>query len=562
MAEQVETDGQTPDDGSLFNEIVEGTFLGEEEQGFAFELEGDQRAYVDPDEYDDGPGWEEGELVNLLVDQKANGAWKASARKVEKLEFWDWIEEARKSQEVVEGDILQENKGGLSVDIGLRAFLPRSHVELHKVGDTAQFVGRHEKFTIIKFDKKRCNVVVSRRKVLQQEREQRKQETIDQIEEGKVFEGVIRNMKPYGAFVDVGGIDGLLHISNISWSRLDHPSEELEDGQTVEVVVLEYDEDEERLSLGRKQLLDDPWETFEKGHEEGDTVEGKVVSLADFGAFIEVAPGLEGLVHVTELAWTGRTNHPGEVLDVGDEVEVKIIEIDPDKRRIGLSLKQLEPNPWEEFAGEVEVGEIIEGEITNITNFGMFVEVAPDIEGLVHVSDLSWTEQIEDISDHYEVGEEVEAKVLEVDVDAQRLGLGVKQLEKDPWAKAEEVAVPGEKIKVEITKLTDFGAFAEVVEGVEGLIHISELSERRIERAGEVVRPGNTVEALVLKFDRKEERIGLSLKKDQLEEEASEYVDDGEPTATFGDVFASQLGDVSSVVEEEEEEDEDEEKDD
>ncbi len=554
--EPTDTDSQQADD--LHNTIRAARFTERTADGYLFELDGGERAVVDADEFDGEAPWEEDDELELLVEQKQNGVWSASVRKVDKLAFWDDLEQARKDQRVVEGDILKENKGGLSVDIGVRAFLPRSHVELHQVDDCVTYVGRSEEFTVIKFDKKRCNIVVSRRKVLEQQREQQRQETLEAIEEGGVFTGTVRNLKPYGAFVDIGGVDGLLHISNISWSRIDHPSEVLEPGDELEVEVLEFDRDDERLSLGRKQLLDDPWEAFEQAHREGDVVEGEVVSLADFGAFVEVAEGLEGLIHVTELSWVDRTNHPGEVLDVGDEVEVKIIDIDPDKRRVGLSLKQLEPNPWEEYAEQVEVGEVVSGEITNITDFGMFVEVVEDVEGLVHVSDLSWTEEIQDVSEHYEVGEEVEAKVLEIDVEAQRLGLGIKQLTDDPWSEAEKVAEPGDKIEVEVTKLTDFGAFARVVEGVEGLIHISELAERRINHPREAVRPGEKVEALVLKFDRDAERIGLSLTKDQLEQDVQEYVgDEEEGAATLGDVIGDQLGEYSSEVEEEAEDDED-----
>lgn len=554
MAEtrQTDTDSQTTDD--LHNQIVPATFAERDGDGYVFKLENGERAVVDADEFDGNAPWETGDERKIVVEQKKNGAWSASARKVDKLELWDEVEQAREDQRVVEGDILEENKGGLSVDIGLRAFLPRSHVELHQVDDCGKYVGRHEEFTIIKFDKKRCNVVVSRRKVLEQEREEQRRETLDKIEEGEVFTGQVRNLKPYGAFIDIGGVDGLLHISNISWSRIDHPGEVLEPGDEVEVEVLEFDPDDERLSLGRKQLLDDPWEEFESSHDKGNVIEGEVVSLADFGAFVEVAPGLEGLVHVTELSWVGRTNHPGEVLDVGDEIEVKIIDIDPEKRRVGLSLKQLEPNPWEEFAEQTEVGDVIGGEITNITDFGMFVEVAEDVEGLVHISDLSWTKEIQDINEHYEPGEEIEAKVLEIDVEAQRLGLGIKQLTDDPWSQAEEVAEPGEQIEVEVTKLTEFGAFAEVVEGVEGLIHISELAERRIDHPREAVRPGEQVEALVLEFDREAERIGLSLTQDQLEEDVQEYVgDEEEGAATLGDVIGEQLGEYGSEADDDEE---------
>ncbi len=526
----------------LHNTIVEGTYLEHDDEGYVFELDdGGERAIVDPGEFEGEAPWESGDDMQLLVEQKRDDHWTASARKVGKLELWEELEEAEQSDRVIEGDIVKENKGGLSVDIGVRAFLPQSHIELHSVDDRSQYVGRRESFTILTFDQQRCNIVLSRRKVLEQEREEERRETLESIEEGQTFEGVVRNLQPYGAFVDIGGIDGLLHISNISWERIEHPSEVLEEGDDIEVVVLDYDPDEEELSLGRKQLLDNPWERFEDEYAEGDVVEGEIVNLADFGAFVEIAPGIEGLVHVTEISWTDQTTHPNQSLEVNEEVEVEILEIDSDEERVSLSIKQVEPNPWEEFTEGVGTGDIIAGEITNITDFGMFVQVAPDIEGLVHVSDISWTEQIDDISEHYEEGEEIEGKVLEVDVDSQRLGLGIKQLTQDPWSQAEELAEPGEKIDVEVTKLTDFGAFAEVVEGVEGLIHISELSDRRIDHPREVVRPGEDVEVLVLSFERGEERISLSLKRDQLEDEQDQYVEDEDPDAKLGDVIGEQL---------------------
>jgi small subunit ribosomal protein S1 len=539
--QQTHSDDATTD---LHNRIVEGTFRGRDDDGYLFELtehDGDENAVVDAAEFEGEAPWEPGDQLKLLVEQKRRGRWTASARKVEKLDLWDWLEDVRTSQAFVDGTILKKNKGGLSVDIGLRAFLPRSHVELHDAGPLADYVGEESKFTVLKFDKKRCNVVVSRRKVLEAEREEQRQETIDSLEEGQVRTGTVRNIVDFGAFVDVGGIDGLLHISNISWGRVNHPSEALEEGQEIEVEVLEWKPDDERLSLGRKQLLEDPWEAFARKHAVGDVVEGEVVSLADFGAFVEILPGLEGLVHVTELSWTGRNNHPGQVLDKGDEVDVKIIDIDEEKHRVGLSIKQLEPNPWEEAAEQFDTGDVVTGEITGITDFGMFVRVAPDVEGLVHVSDLSWTEEIEDISEHYEEGQEVEVKVLEIDTEGQRLGLGIKQLSEDPWEEAERIAKPGEKIEVEITKLKEFGAFARVVEGVEGLIHISELSERRIDHPREAVRPGQTEEALVLDFNRKRERISLSLTRDQLEEGSSEYTEGEDASTTLGDMFGEQL---------------------
>jgi len=537
---------------ALHNTTQTGTFLEHRDDGYAFELRdlGDDAdeetslAVVDEGEYEGEADFEEGETVQLLVEQFDDNreAWRASARKLEKLDKWEWIKECVQSQKVVDGDILKTNKGGLSVDIGVRAFLPRSQVGLHEVNDLESLVGTSGGFVVIKFDEDRCNVVVSRKQVLEQKRAEQREETIEEIEEGKTFEGIVRNIQDYGAFVDIGGVDGLLHISNISWDRLDHPKQELSVGDKIEVQVLEWKPDDDRLSLGRKQLLENPWENIEQKYPEGDEVSGEIVSLADFGAFVELEPGVQGLVHVTEISWTNQISHPGQVLNVGDEIDVKVVSLEPDKERIGLSIKQLVPNPWEELRENYQEGDVISGEIQNITDFGLFVEVTGEIQGLVHVSDISWTEQIKDPADHYDKGDEVEVEILDIDIDKKRVGLGIKQLEDRPWDSALERAEVGEKIEVEITKLTDFGAFAEVVDGVEGLIHISELTERRIQSPREAVRPGETVEALVLDVDEDRERISLSLKRDELEEAGpSEFTEDEDAAVKLGDVIADQL---------------------
>lgn len=537
---------------ALHNTTQTGTFIEHRDDGYAFELrelgdDGEQEtslAVIDEGEYEGEADFEEGETVQLLVEQfdESREAWRASARKLEKLDDWEWIKECVQSQKVVDGDILKTNKGGLSVDIGVRAFLPRSQVGLHEVNDLESLVGTSGGFVVIKFDEDRCNVVVSRKKVLEQKRAEQREETIAEIEEGKTFEGIVRNIQDYGAFVDIGGVDGLLHISNISWDRLDHPKQALSVGDKIEVQVLEWKPDDDRLSLGRKQLLENPWENIEQKYPEGDEVSGEIVSLADFGAFVELEPGVQGLVHVTEISWTNQISHPGQVLNVGDEVDVKVVSLEPEKERIGLSIKQLVPNPWEELRENYHEGDVISGEIKNITDFGLFVEVTDEIQGLVHVSDISWTEQIKDPADHYDEGDEVEVQILDIDIDKKRVGLGIKQLEDRPWDSAVERAEVGEKIEVEITKLTDFGAFAEVVDGVEGLIHISELAERRIQSPREAVRPGETVEALVLDVDEDRERISLSLKRDELEEAGpSEFTEDEDAAVKLGDVIADQL---------------------
>lgn len=536
-------ENQTNSDDSLHNSFAKATFCKKTDHGYVFELESGETAEVDLDEYGDEFPYAEGDEVELLVEQPWGRGWKASVRKATKLRLWEELGALADKEEIVEGDIVSQNKGGLSVDIGLRAFCPRSQIDIHRVDDASPYVGRTARFQVIQFDKKRCNVVLSRRKVIELEREEEKKRTLDELEEGKVFTGVVRNIKKYGAFVDIGGIDGLLHVSNMSWGRIDHPSELVRPGDEIKVVVLDYDAKRDRLSLGRKQLLDNPWTDIQEEFSEGDVVNGKVVSLADFGAFVEVAPGLEGLVHVTELSWTARIHHPKEVLELGQDVRVKIIGIDTDNKRLSLSIKQLEKNPWEELAENLSVGDVVSGPIRNITDFGLFVEVAPAVEGLVHVSDISWTEKIDDPAEHFKVGDEVEVKIIDIDIENQRLSLGIKQLSRDPWEKAGEKAKVGEKINVEITRLTDFGAFAQVVEGVEGLIHISELSEGRVENAHEVVRPGQEVEVLVVSFDRANQRIGLSLKRDELEEPmAREYTEEEGATAKLGDILRDRLG--------------------
>ncbi len=529
------------DEEGLFNTIVSAPFVESDDDGLVFDLGDQRRARVERDEFGDDVPFEPGDDVAVLVEQQLGDQWTGSVQKAQKLAVWRWIESIHQSGQKVDGLIVGENKGGLSVDIGVRAFLPRSQVALHRVDDCSTYVGMEDQFKVVEFDKKRGNIVVSRREVLEERRAEERQQLIDQIAEGQRYDGVVRNLTHYGAFVDIGGIDGLLHVTNMSWGRVNNPSDVLDSGDQIEVVVLEWDPDEQRLGLGRKQLLDDPWSDVEDDYEVGQVIEGTVVSLADFGAFVALEPGLEGLVHVTELSWTRNINHPGQILDEGQDVDVKILSIDTDERRIGLSIKQLEDNPWEVVAENYPADTKLSGPIKNITDFGLFVEVEEGVEGLVHVSDISWTEKIDDPGDHYDVGDEVDVVVLDIDIESQRMNLGIKQLEGDPWKKATERAEPGEKIDVEITKLTDFGAFAEIVEGVEGLIHISELADERIDEPSEVVRPGQTVNALVMSVDNSKRRIGLSLTRDQLpvdDDDLREYADsEGDSTTTLGDLL-------------------------
>lgn len=526
----------------LYNSFRTAKFVERKENGWLFDVEGVE-ALVPDDDLTTEPEFEKGQQVELLMERPYGHSWAASISKVEKLQLWDELARMADRKAAVEGMIVGANRGGLSVDVGVRAFVPMSQIDIHRVNDTTPYIGRTEKFRVIEFDTKRCNVVLSRRALLEEVREEEREDLIGELAPGQEYDGVVRNVVDYGAFVDIGGVEGLLHSSNMSWGRVDHPSELFRPGDSVRVVVLDWKPEKERLSLGRKQLLSDPWEDIAENYTEGDVVEGKVVSLADFGAFVEVQPGLEGLVHVTELSWVQRINHPREVLDLQQTINVKVIGVDEENRRLSLSVKKLEMNPWQRVAEDVAIGSTIEGTIKNVVEFGLFVEIIPGVEGLVHVSDISWTEKIDDPSEHYQVGQSVEAKVLEIDVEAGRASLGIKQLSRDPWENASQIAKVGEKVEVTITRLADFGAFAEIVDGIEGLIHISELADKRIDRPSEVVKPGQTHTALVMSFDRSNERISLSLKRDELDsgDKVSEYQDEGSATA-LGDVLRDRLG--------------------
>ncbi len=535
MTESLEND-------ELYNAFMTGKFVEQVEQGWLFDIGADEQALVPADDLAEGTTFAAGAEVELLVERPYAGHWAASVSKVDKLRKWDELVELAKNQSIVEGEVIGSNKGGLSVDIGLRAFVPKSQVDIHKVRDFSPYIGRVEKFLVSEFDEQRCNVVLSRRALLEEKREENREELIENLAEGQEYDGVVRNVVDFGAFIDIGGVEGLLHSSNMSWGRVDHPSELFRPGDRVRVVVLKYDENKDRLSLGRKQLLADPWEGITERYEEGQTVEGEVVSLADFGAFVAVEPGLEGLVHVTELSWTDRVNHPRDVLQMGAKVAVKVIGVNPEERRLSLSIKQLQDNPWNVVAEQMPPGTVVTGTITNIVDFGLFVEIVRGVEGLVHVSDLSWTEKIDDPSERWSVGDEIEVKVIDIDVEAGRASLGHKQLEDDPWERAAEIAVVGEKVPVTITRTTEFGAFAEIAPGIEGLIHISELAEGRVERVESVARQGQSFEALVMSFDRANQRISLSLKRDELDgPDIKEYSDEGSATA-LGDVLRSQLG--------------------
>jgi small subunit ribosomal protein S1 len=486
----------------------------------------------------------EGDVVEVYLDsfEDNDGEMVLSRERAEMFRAWDRISDAYEKSEIVEGRVIARVKGGLSVDIGVKAFLPGSQVDLRPVRNLDKLIGQKLAFKIIKFNKKRGNIVLSRRVLLEQDREKLRSETLSHLKESAVLKGIVKNITDYGAFIDLGGIDGLLHITDMSWGRINHPSQMFEVGQEIEVKVLSYDEGRQRVSLGYKQLQNDPWLTVGDRYQVNARVKGTVVSLTDYGAFVEMEQGVEGLIHISEMSWSKRIKHPSKVVQVGDEVEVVILAIDTENRRISLGMKQIEPNPWDLVREKYQEGDVIRGKIRNITDFGIFVGIEDGIDGLIHISDISWTERINHPGDLFKKGDEVEAKILQIDAENERFSLGIKQLGEDPWMKAARDLSPGTKGKGKVTKVVDFGAFVEVAPGVEGMIHISELSEENVAKVEDVLKEGDTVEFVVLSSDSEERKFSLSrrallrqLQGDELRQYISQVA---EPKTGLADAFA------------------------
>jgi small subunit ribosomal protein S1 len=454
-----------------------------------------------------------GDEVEVLVDRRdSDGNLILSRDKAVKIKVWDDVKNACENNIPIQGSVVERVKGGLSVDIGILAFLPGSQVDIRPVRDLDKYVGQTLMFNVLKYDRKRNNVVLSRRSILELERIAEKRETLEGIEEGNIMEGVIKNITDYGLFIDLGGIDGLLHVTDISWGRITRPADSFSKGDKIKVKVLSFDREKERVSLGLKQLTNNPWENITEKYAVGSIVEGKVVNLTDYGVFVELEPGVEGLVHITEMFWTREIKHPSKVLSVGDNVKVMVLDVNPDAKRISLGLKQTTENPWEALKQKYPEGSIVKGVIRNITNFGFFVGIEEGIDGLVHVSDISWKQNIKHPSELYKKGQEVEAMVLNIDVENEKFSLGIKQVDKNPWDEKNFKYLTGSIIKGKVTNVTDFGIFVELEEGVEGLVHISELSQKRVKSAAEVYAVGDVVSATVKSVDLQNRRIRLSIK--------------------------------------------------
>ncbi len=456
-----------------------------------------------------------GDKVDVLLVRKEDrdGRIILSKEKAAMVKIWDEVEAAYKNHDTVRGKIIARVKGGLSVDIGVQAFLPGSQADMRPVRDLGTLVGAEHDFKVIKYEKRQGNIVLSRRAALEEERKALREKTLELLEKDAILEGIVRNITDYGLFIDLGGIDGLVHITDMSWGKIGHPSEIYQIGDKIMVKILSFDKERERVSLGIKQLTADPWSKAQDKYPVGISITGRIERLKEYGAFVEVEEGMEGLIHVSEMSWTRKIKHPSQILSVGNIVEAKILSLDIAKKRISLSIKQLELNPWDTIAENYPMGAIIEGKIKNITDFGIFIGIDEGIDGLVHISDISWTKKINHPSELYKKGEEVQAVILDIDKENERFSLGIKQLTSDPWNEIPEKYKPGTQVSGTVTNVTDFGLFVEVEEGIEGLIHVSQLPKGKQDNPLEGFQVKDEIQAEVVNVSKEDKRIGLSIRK-------------------------------------------------
>jgi small subunit ribosomal protein S1 len=484
-----------------------------------------------------------GDVVDVLLERTEDreGHIVLSREKAEKMKIWDEVEKAYAERKVVIGRVIERIKGGLAVDIGVRAFLPGSQIDVRPVRNLDALKGQELRMRVIKVNKKRGNIVLSRKSLLEEENAEKKKHTLETLTEGKVLRGVVKNITDYGAFIDLGGLDGLLHITDMSWGRVGHPSEIFKVNDEADVMVLKYDPATERVSLGHKQLVQDPWTTVQERYPVGGRMQGKVVSLTDYGAFVELEAGVEGLIHVSEMSWSKRVKHPSKILNVGNTVDAMVLGVDPAARRISLGLKQVEENPWHELTEKYPVGTRIKGRVRNLTEFGAFVEVEEDIDGLIHISDISWSKRIKHPSELLKKGDVVEAMVLSIDAENQRLSLGLKQLATDLWDDFFSRNKVGDVVEGKVSRMTNFGAFVELDEGIEGLIHVSEFDDSS---GGEKIEleVDQTYQMKMIKLSPQERKIGLSIRamKSDSGDWEKHQQSEGTGTATLGDHFKNQ----------------------
>jgi small subunit ribosomal protein S1 len=532
-------------------EVVKGTVLKVTPSEVIVDVGYKSEGIIPVDEFVDETGQisvQPGDTVDVLLERTEDreGYVVLSREKAEKMKIWDEVEKAYAEKKVVIGRVIERIKGGLAVDIGVRAFLPGSQIDVRPVRNLDALRGQELRMRVIKVNKKRGNIVLSRKVLLEEENAEKKKHTLDTLAEGKVLRGVVKNITDYGAFIDLGGIDGLLHITDMSWGRVSHPSELFKVNDEIDVIVLKYDAATERVSLGHKQLMNDPWSNVIERYPVGARMSGKVVSLTDYGAFVELEPGVEGLIHVSEMSWSKRVKHPSKILNVGDSVEAMVLGVDPGARRISLGLKQVESNPWHELSEKYPIGTTITGKVRNLTEFGAFVEVEEGIDGLIHISDMSWSKRLKHPSEVLKKGDTVEAMVLNIDAENQRLSLGLKQLQTDVWDEFFQQHHVGDVVEGKVVRLTNFGAFVELAEGIEGLIHVSEFDDSQHAGKDEKLdlKVGDSYQMKIIKLIPAERKVGLSiraLKNDEFRADWEAYTETtGRPEVTLGDHFKHQ----------------------
>jgi small subunit ribosomal protein S1 len=528
-------------------DVAIGTIIGTEDDYFLVDVGDKAESYIAKSEFrlEEDQEVTVGDTFEVFVERrKDEGGLLLSREKAIAIKVWEDIAKIQEDDGTIEGKIESRVKGGMSVDIGVPAFLPYSQIDLRPVKDLDALIGEAYEFKILKFNKKRNNVVISRRAILEEERNKLREEMRSKLEEGQIISGAITNITDYGLFIDMGGMDGLCHITDLSWGRVSHPAKMYKVGQEVEVKVLKYDRDNDRVSLGIKQLREDPWATVVDRYPLNEKTTGKVVSITDYGVFVELEEGVEGLIHVSEMTWSKKPRHPSKMVSVGDEVEVMVLNIEPETKRISLGMKQLQPNPWDLVTDNYPVGSIIEGKIKNITDFGVFIGIEEGIDGLIHVSDLSWTERIKHPSEKYAKGETIQAVVLKIDRDNERFSLGVKQLVPDPWQAAYNKYPSGTVVEGEITNVTDFGVFVKLEEGIEGLVHVSELSKDKVKTPVGMYQVGDTLKAIVINVSSKDRKIGLSVKTLEGEGEKAAAESYSKVDSGAGDSAPSTFGDL------------------
>ena len=525
--------------------IIKGTITEIRDNDVILDIGAKSEGMVPANEFMDISELQIGEEIEVYLDrlEDRDGNPIISYDKAQQKKNWENIVSHTEEGSILAGKVRSKVKGGLIVNIGVDAFLPASQIDIQPPKDLDQYVGQTYDFKVLKINLDRKNIVISRRELIEEQRQEKRRALLDEIKPGSIRRGAVKNITDYGAFVDLDGLDGLLHITDMSWGRISHPSEMLKVGEEVSVMIIEVDRDRERVSLGLKQTTSNPWEGIENRYPVNAKVRGKVVNLVNYGAFIELEEGVEGLVHVSELSWIKRVSKPGEMLTVGEEVEAVVLGVNKDEQKISLSVRQLDPNPWDMARHNYPIGARVRGKVRNLTSYGAFIELEEGIDGMVHVSDMSWTRKINHPSEMVKKGDEVEATVLDIDAGSQRISLGMKQLASDPWDEIDTHFKMGDLVKGTVSKIANYGAFIELADGIDGLVHVSQISEERVEKVKDVIDTGDEIEARVIKIDREERRISLSIKaasydENQLAAEASAFSSlGGDELTSLGDIL-------------------------